>query len=303
MSTRGFVTIASGSEKYYIMAANLLRSYRRHVKDSTPFAIICDQENTVTNEFDKVVLMDQADCSYMDKLKLYRYAPYDETIFIDADSLVLSDVSGIWDDFSDADDVSCYGWTYPLDSDRAWFTYDGCGEYKEKIRFLIDLHGGIYYLRKGARCDSIFQTATGLARQYDQYSFKHFEKPADEPVIAMSLAIHQSRPCDKPMRVLFYPSYWGKVSVHASGELTVRGGPKREILHFGTQNTERFLYRYLVEIDKQSNVSRVNTILRYAKIWFQTAPREAIAFCRHSAGKVLRRVLPTAVVERIKERL
>lgn len=257
MPTRGFVTIATGNEKYYQLAAQLLRSYRRHATDNTPFAIICDRETNETQKFDQIVLMDQASYSYMDKLQLYRYTPYDETIFIDSDSLILSDPSRIWSDFSDADDVSCYGCVYPLDSDRAWFTYEGCGKYKEDITFLIDLHGGIYFLRKGTRCKSIFEKAIELANQYNQYSFKNFAQPADEPVLAMSLAIYHSMPCDKPMRVLFVPSYWGQLRVTPSGELLVCGEKRDvEILHFATKNTARFLYRYLADLSNSEHAER-----------------------------------------------
>ena len=130
MATRGFVTIATGNEKYYRLADNLLRSYRANSNADAPFAIICDRENELTKDFDQVIKVDEPSCSYMDKLLLYRYAPYDETIFIDADCLVFSDLSGLWEDFSDADDVSCYGCVHPLDSQTAWFTYDGCGKYQ-----------------------------------------------------------------------------------------------------------------------------------------------------------------------------
>lgn len=306
MPTRGFVTIATGSEKYYNMAVHLLRSYRKHAIDDTPFAIICDRENSALQEFDQVVHMDEASCSYMDKLMLYRYAPYDESIFIDADSLILSDPSGLWRDFSDADDVSCYGCTYPLDSERGWFAYEGCGEYKADIQFLIDLHGGIYFLRKGERCKSIFEKAIELADQYNHYSFRNFAKPADEPVIAMSLAIHHSRPCGKPMRVLFVPSYWGGVRVTLAGELLVHGEKRNvEILHFATQNTERFLYRYLIGLSDPFLEQRGTfyTVLRYVWVRILTAPKELAAITRHNAGQLMRRLLPASIVVRLKEKL
>ena len=43
--TRGFVTIATGDEQYYRIAANLLRSYRFFSASPMPFALICDREN------------------------------------------------------------------------------------------------------------------------------------------------------------------------------------------------------------------------------------------------------------------
>lgn len=302
MATRGFVTIATGNEKYYQMALRLLKSYRNHTSMDAPFAIICDRETPETVFFDQTVILENPAYSYLDKLSLYRYAPYDETIFIDADSLVLSDPSGLWKDFADGDDVSCYGCTYPLDSDRAWFTYDGCREYKKDIPFLIDLHGGIYYLRKGQRCTSIFQAAIALAENYSQYSFRTFENPADEPVLAMSLAIHNSRPCDKPMRVLFVPSYWGRLKASKSGELLVdRKKNNAQILHFGTKNTERYLYRCMAEIHAGDvfGEGTLSPVTRY-KIWLTSAPTECRAILRHTAGQILRKILPPKAVDALR---
>lgn len=47
MSSRGFVTIATGDEKYYKLAVRLVRSYRDHCSDNVPFAIICDQKTNI----------------------------------------------------------------------------------------------------------------------------------------------------------------------------------------------------------------------------------------------------------------
>ena len=42
--TKGFVTIATGKEAYFILAYNLLNSYRKFTKEPLPFAIITDKE-------------------------------------------------------------------------------------------------------------------------------------------------------------------------------------------------------------------------------------------------------------------
>ena len=41
---KGFITIATGSNKYYQMAQNLVKSYKKNGNCSLPFAIICDKE-------------------------------------------------------------------------------------------------------------------------------------------------------------------------------------------------------------------------------------------------------------------
>ncbi len=197
--TRGFVTIATGDEQYYKLARNLLHSYRNQVRpeEQAPFAILCDRACADTKEFDDVVIMESPNRSYMDKLMLYKYSPYDETIFIDADSLFFRDPQGLWEDFGDQDDVSCYGVALPLDSPKAWFSYEGCGQYQDQIQYLIDLHGGAYYFRRTERTRQIFELAISLAADYHQYGFRNFDQPADEPVMAMAMAICQCRPCEK----------------------------------------------------------------------------------------------------------
>ena len=78
------------------MAKNLLHSYRCFAKEPVPFAILCDRENSYTSEFDNVIVISDASNSYNDKLKLFRELPYDETIFIDADSLAYGELNVWW---------------------------------------------------------------------------------------------------------------------------------------------------------------------------------------------------------------
>ena len=113
--TRGFVTVATGSDDYYKMAADLLLSYRGRGKGKYPFAIICDRENEYTAMFDHVVVVDEFRKSTVDKL-LLQHSPYEESIFLDADMLVLENIDDLWDVFREADDVSVFGCVLPLDS-------------------------------------------------------------------------------------------------------------------------------------------------------------------------------------------
>ena len=97
--SRGFITIATGQEHYYEIAYNLLISYRLFSEEPLPFAILCDRENKYTKHFDITVIMKNPNCSYLDKLQFPQYTPFDETIFIDADSLAYRDLNDFWDIF------------------------------------------------------------------------------------------------------------------------------------------------------------------------------------------------------------
>ena len=194
--TRGFVSIATGKKHYYRIAYNLLCSYRLNA-GAYPFAIICDRENEYTAAFDKVIRLENPTNSYMDKLRLFDCLPFDETIFIDADCLVYGDVDRWWTLFEKADDCSVFGCAYEdLDTDRGWFRVEGMKEYRDRIRFVPSFSGGVYYLRNTETCARVFEIAKEAAAHYRDYPFAIFSDPADEPVIALGMAVMNCRPVD-----------------------------------------------------------------------------------------------------------
>ena len=122
--TKGFITIATGKEQYYKIARNLLRSYRYTTESPLPFAILCEEENEYTKEFDVVRVYPKATRSYLDKVEMFELLPFDINIFIDADCLCFRDINRLFDIFSEADDFCCYGRVLPLDDKTGWFEYD-----------------------------------------------------------------------------------------------------------------------------------------------------------------------------------
>lgn len=70
--------------------------------------------------------------------------PFDENIFIDADCLVYKDINRYWDYFPEKG-VTCFGKALPLTSHKGWFEIGDIGEYKEKISFIPQMHGGVIF--------------------------------------------------------------------------------------------------------------------------------------------------------------
>lgn len=130
---RGFCTIATGSYEYSKLAHNLLLSYKRFSTGEYPFAVITDKTNELLEEFDNVIIVSDSNRSFLDKLLLFQIIPYDETIFIDADSLAYGDLGRIFEYFKDADDVSCLGKTLPEDNTGGWFRKEDTGAYNGLI--------------------------------------------------------------------------------------------------------------------------------------------------------------------------
>ena len=287
---RGFLTIATGNERYYKMALALLHSYRLHASDDTPFGLLCDREWELTQEFDDVVVMEHCHSSYMDKLQLAQYSPYEETIFIDADALFLQNPSVLWEDFLPMPDFSCYGQVLPRDSMLGWYDCSKLGELTPLVEYNIGLHGGLYYFRKTEFCLDIFHKAKKLADNFSQYRFLFCSKPADEPVLALAMALAKIKPCPFRDRIAFVPSMEGTLRIRANGTLLVKNKPGEQvILHFANGNTTRFMYCYLtalIEERLKNGADFCNPIL-YWKLRLRHAPSEFKYFCKHKKNKLM----------------
>ncbi len=162
--TRGFVTLATGSDKYYEMAVNMLRSFRYH-NPGAKMAILCDKENEYTAEFDDAVVLDNVHGSYKDKFRLLVDSPYDENIFIEPDCFIYRNLDFFWDILSAESDYSSFGWNdSPL---NIWFKSE---ESQNEIKkYLPDVESfplfnpGYFFIRKGEKCEKMYRDCMDIA--------------------------------------------------------------------------------------------------------------------------------------------
>lgn len=295
---KGFVTVATGAEEYYQLAANLYTSYKKMGNGSYPFTLICNKENEYSKLFDDVVLVDEFRRSTIDKL-LMSYSPYDETIFLDADILILNPIDDLWDIFAEQDDVSVFGCTYPLDSKKGWFTYEGCGKYKPQVKYMIDMNGGIVYFRKGNRAASIFSTALELVNEYSDFDFKRFKEPADEPVMALSMVLHSCKPYDYLYDQIILPGIPEKVVADYLGNIYIgKKQVRTNLIHFSNIRTKHFLYNYLNYIIQNGDESR--TRINYHRMKIKYAYVDGKFNLLHRAGAAMRKFGLDDTVEKLK---
>ena len=245
--TMGFFTVATGDEHYYRIAANLLASYRHFTSAPMPFAILCDRENEFTRAFDRVILLETPTNSYLDKLALYDYLPFDTSVFIDADCLAYGNLNEIFRYFEHGDDFCCVGRVLPLDDKTGWFNYEDLGELQPKVSYCVGLHGGIYYIRKGEKAKAVFDTAKQIAQDYKKYKFKgRFSTPGDEPILALSMALNGCKPITHDLRIIC--CYWEhenamNLSVPKGRAYICREKKDTILVHWGTRFTRGLLYR------------------------------------------------------------
>lgn len=266
MKTRGFVTIATGEERYFKMARTLLYSYRLTAKEPMPFAIITDKENEYTKEFDDVIVLEHYTCTYIDKLMLMKKCPYDETIFIDADCVAYRDLNHYWRVFQGADDFACLGENLPLDTvTGGWFTLAGAGKYRGQVQYIPNFHGGIYFIRSGSVCERMYEICQDVATHFEDYKFKS-EKPADEPIIALAMSVCGCK------TVNWLPEhficYWNAKSITADftkrylkySTIWFKGQENGMLLHWGNVFISKVLYQFEEEKVIQEYRKHKNTI-------------------------------------------
>lgn len=244
---RGFVTIATGHERYYRMARTLLRSYRQTCPDPMPFAILCDRENEYTAEFDDVVILRKPTNSWMDKLCLLTDCPYDENIFIDADCIVYRDINFFWSLFEKGDDFSCFGCKLPLDANWGWFTAQAAEIYP--IHFITHLHGICYFIRRGSTVDQLKPLCQDIIKNYHRVQFRQFSQVlADETIYALAMAVMDLAPvpsqkdyyCFAPCATKLRADYLSKTNAFCTpwdGDVT-----NGCIIHWSNPYTKRAAY-------------------------------------------------------------
>ena len=250
--SRGFITVATGKEKYYWLAWHLLHSYRFHTGEPLPFAILCDKENRYTKDFDQVILLKEAIGSYNDKLRLPDYVPYAETIFVDADTLAYGDLNVLFDVFAEAPDFSALGQTLPFDAEICWFHPEDTGIWRDRLHFCNWFQGGIYYLRSSDTMSRLSSLCRKIYDTYGDYRFWNFTAPADEPVYALAMSVLDLPTVhDRPEYNCFYPDASSIRCDIRTGllEYTSRWDPQSTLIHhalrvhWGARYTRSFLYQ------------------------------------------------------------
>ena len=252
---RGFITIATGKDIYYQVAKNLLLSYKLSCPYPYPFAIMCDRENSITALFDRVVLLDNPLYSYWDKLALLKLAPFDETIFIDADCLAYSDLNQLWDYFENAPDFAGSGTNFPIDDERGIFLEEGLCEYRGRVHWKPHINGGFYFIRRGPLCDKIYEDCMQICSHYDDFRFADYVAyKGDESVLSIAMAANGIRSLEpRPANIgipwmsteMTFDIFTGTCAYATQWHAYV---PQGLLVHFGTRYCEK--PHYLFEIEK-----------------------------------------------------
>lgn len=184
----GIITMAFGAQRYLDQAMALARSVRRHMPGH-PICLVTDKP-LETPLFDDVVIMDPIGVpGTVLKTLIYDYSPYDETLFIDSDCILVRDVSDhiermrAWE-FTPV----CNSYLEDGDSDL-WLEDVGAALRRAGGTRFPKFNGGVYFFRKSAHAREVFERARDLLEVRADYGVLDFDAagPGEETLIGLAL--------------------------------------------------------------------------------------------------------------------
>ena len=175
--------------------------------------------------------------------------------------------------------VRCFGHKLPLESRDGWFYIEDIEKFKHNVKFNLSMHGGIIYFAKDELTDKILESAKEIAANYSECKFKYFKNPADEPVLALSMAINDCPPVEWDIMdnkaYLFYPVALncqcnilkGKLSYTKDGITWISDV---FLMHWQNANTKQPLYlKEIYRLDNQKDVSRLQYLCLKVRCFFE----------------------------------
>jgi hypothetical protein len=185
----GIMTIASGDDVYIRMGATLGRSLRRS-NPGVPIAVVSDRSHSVLDRiFDRVIPQDDAyGKGWLQKLHLDKYAPFERTMFIDADSLALRSVEKFFELLQDRPfaavsrgDATAGRWYG--DVAKICTRFD--------VPHMPRLNGGVYYFDRSETAQRIFALSREMIPEFDNpdSGLERLQGAVpDEPLVSLSMA-------------------------------------------------------------------------------------------------------------------
>ena len=191
-NSRGVITLAYGRKRYIEQARSLAHSLQLHAPQ-VPRALVTDSTDPeIRKLFTEVIpYRPEYGSGVRQKIFLDQYSPYDETLFIDSDCLVLGNLEKFWSAFNG----QCFGvpgYRYlHKGSKDSYFDVDYVLE-KFNLESIPKFNGGTYYFTRSLAAAECFETARQILDSSRDLKLCEFRRdgPNDETVYSIAMAIH-----------------------------------------------------------------------------------------------------------------
>jgi len=192
--TRGILTIAYGSDYYVRMGKCMAMSIRLRNPEEV-IAVVTDRDpDEFQDLFDVVIPLKIAHGEgVVQKLHVFSYSPFDETLFIDSDCLVFADSRKIWDAYQGCNDFGIYGYTYYGEKDEH-MSVRNMKKYLNayEVKRIPIFNSGVFYFKKSSLTEHIYKTCKKVYNDRERLGLVGFKNAPinDEPVFSMALALN-----------------------------------------------------------------------------------------------------------------
>jgi hypothetical protein len=180
--------MAFGADRYIDQAVTLGRSLHRHAP-TIPRAVVTDSDDQRLDRlYDfRIALRPEWGADPRQKLFIDRYTPFDETLFIDSDSIVVRSPIAAFDRF----DGAAVGVVGAQIREGYWYVDVRGLLNRFGLEAMPKFNGGVYYLSRPAGASAVFESARDLLPEYEALGFCSFRGGlGDEPLMALALALH-----------------------------------------------------------------------------------------------------------------
>lgn len=201
---KGILIIAQGKQRYIDMAINIAKSLEfsnPHIQRALVTDSVCKD---LSNHYDFVIPIDpKKGIGFNQKMHMDEYSPFQCTLFIDVDCLVMKNIDFIFDKMKGCD-LNVIG--NKIHSGN--FIGTTIEELKKhySFEFLPSFNGGVYYFEKTEKSKQIFDFARNVFfDKYNELGLWLFSgKPGDEPAFSLALGVFGVSPIPDPDKITMY---------------------------------------------------------------------------------------------------
>lgn len=235
--TVGFLTLAFGRPFYREMASALVRSARKRGL-TLPFAVVTDsRDKAFLRQFDVVIpYRKELGRGVEQKLHLDAYAPFDRTIFVDADCLFFAPPDALAASFADKPGFAVCGDGYLTRGAGKYYALKDVDAYLDAwgIERFPRFNSGLIAFDRSPRAAAVFAKAREVFAGRGGCGLKEFKGAAvaDEPVFAAAIEM-----AGQPV--------WqdeGKTLAVMSDDARELGEVRAAVVHFNIFRQDSFVY-------------------------------------------------------------
>lgn len=245
---RGILIIAQGKQRYIDMAKQIAISLALSNPNISRALVTDSRDEELKKYYDIIIPIDTSfGFGYSQKLYMYHYSPYQKTMFIDVDCLVIDSIDWLFERFNQHP-VSVIG--KKITKGNLLGTTVEALQEKLKINYLPTFNGGVYYFEKVEMAERVFHDAMDIfTNRYDELNLWKFSGlPGDEPAMSIAMAMHGMQPVDDDKRGMYTPvGQKGVFKIDALKGICefYKYGEKVSpvIMHFGGGYPEAFHYK------------------------------------------------------------